>query len=107
MVSQRSISTAIWDGAAASKRSVRTANNSAGSAPHWESLSANSQRDKSQQNLDRQRRTRSPILPRPVLTGTPLAVIYLGSNPHSTVASTRKGSVRGCGGNSGLGRGVG
>src|SRR5690349_23372617 len=47
MVSQRSISTAIWDGAAASKRSARTANNSAGSAPHWESLSANSQRDKS------------------------------------------------------------
>src|SRR4051812_11468310 len=33
------------------------------------------------QNLDRHRRTRSPILPRPVLTGTPLAVIYLGSNP--------------------------
>src|SRR4051794_25675728 len=32
------------------------------------------------QNLDRHRRTRSPILPRPVLTGTPLAVIYLGSN---------------------------
>src|SRR3954449_13020521 len=32
------------------------------------------------QNLDRYRRTRSPILPRPVLTGTPLAVIYLGSN---------------------------
>src|SRR4051794_31210846 len=41
---------------------------------------ASTTRRRVKQNLDRHRRTRSSILPRPVPTGTLLAVIYLGSN---------------------------